>query len=172
MKKLFIAGAMLLAAISPVLAPAMAAEFKQGDITIVDPWARATPGKAPNGGAFLMIKSAGAGDKLIGVESKVAKRTELHNHINDNGVMKMRQVAAIEVPAGGMAMLKPGGYHVMLMKLHQGLKEGDRFTLTLLFEKAGAVEVQVEVKAVGAMGSGAMHRHGQNDGHGKMKMNK
>ncbi|MDP6705257.1 MAG: copper chaperone PCu(A)C [Alphaproteobacteria bacterium] len=165
MRTLLTTGALALAISTAV--PASAAEYKVGEITVTDPWARASAGPARNGGAYLTIKSGGAGDRLTRVDSGVAKRTELHNHINDGGVMKMRPVDGIDVPAGGMAMLKPGGYHVMLMKLKQPLKQGESFPMTLHFTKAGKVEVEVEIKAVGAMGPGKGQGHG---GHGKMKM--
>ena len=83
--------------------------------------------------------------------------------------MKMRQVAGVNVPAGGMVLLKPGGYHVMLVKLKQPLKEGGSFPLTLHFAKAGMVTVKVEINGVGAMGAGKGHGDGHSHGHTKMK---
>ena len=148
------------------------AVFKAGDITIVNPWARATAGKPRNGGAYLTIKGGAKDDRLTGVESAVAKKTQLHGHQNENGVMKMRRVDGIAVPAGGMAMLKPGGYHVMFMKLKHALKKGGSFPLTLHFAEAGKVTVQVRVMGVGAMNAGASAGHGDHGSHGKMKMKK
>ena len=172
MKNLITAGALALVlstAVSLTLSTSsraadMAGMYKAGDITIINPWARATPGKPRNGGAYLTIKGGASGDELTGVESDVAKKTQLHGHNNENGVMKMRQVKAITVPAGGMAMLQPGGYHVMLMKLKYALKEGESFPLILHFAKAGKVTVEVRIMSVGAMNAG------KNTGHGKMKM--
>jgi hypothetical protein len=165
MKSLLMAGAFALTLAA--IAPATAAEYKIGDITIVDPWARATPGTPRNGGAYLTIKGGAGDDKLTSVVSDVAKRTQLHGHKNENGVMKMHAVDGVEIPAGGMAMLKPGGNHIMLMKLKHALKEGERFPMTLHFAKAGKVTVEVRILGVGAMGTGADAKHG---GHGKMKM--
>ncbi len=130
-----------------------AADHKIGDITVVQPWARATASLAKTGAAFLTIKNGGAQvDRLIGVRSAVAKKTELHQSLMENGLMKMRPAGAIEVPAGGMVMLKPGSYHVMFMGLKAPLKKGASFPLTLVFEKAGEIEVEAHVMKIGAMG--------------------
>lgn len=129
-------------------------------VTVDAGWARATPGMARSGGAYLTIANAGAQpDRVVGAKSDVARRTEIHTNINDDGVMKMRRVDGIDVPPGGSVTFKPGGYHVMFMGLDKPLKEGDKFPLTLTFEKAGDVTVEIEVKAIGYMGGG----HG---GHG------
>jgi hypothetical protein len=186
MKNLITAGALALAICTttslslttPSMAAEMGATYKAGDITILNPWARATPGRPRNGGAYLTIKGGASGDELTGVESAVAKKTQLHGHSNENGVMKMRQVKGIMVPAGGMAMLKPGGYHVMLMKLKHALKKGESFPLTLHFAKAGKVTVEVKIMSVGAMNAGENAGHGghkdrsDHGDHGKMKMKK
>jgi len=132
--------------------PAQASdETKIGDITVATAWSRASAGPARTGAAFMAISSAGAADRLIAVATAVAGRAELHTHLMEGGIMKMRQVSAVDVPAGGMVMLQPGGRHVMLFDLAQPLKEGDRYMLTLTFEKAGKAEVMVMVGAAGAM---------------------
>jgi copper(I)-binding protein len=137
-------------------------------IAVEAPFARASAGQARNGAAYLSIKNTGAhADRLIGAKAAVSKRAELHTHLHENGVMKMRPVDAIEVPANGMAMLKPGGDHVMLMGLTAPLVEGQTFPLTLVFEKAGEIEVMVSVGGVGAMGGG--HGSGQGSSHGGHK---
>ncbi len=141
------------------------ADSHGGKLMIDDPWARATPGRAPNGAAFLTIRNMGEADRLVAAASTVSARTELHSTQMDGGVMKMRHVEAIEVPAGGMAELKPGGYHVMLMGLKQPLKEGEAFDLTLRFAGGAEITVNVPVRAIGAMGGG----HGSMHGHGKKK---
>ncbi len=124
------------------------------DITIEAPWARASAGKARAGAAFMTINNKGAADKLIAAKSDISQRVELHTHLRENGMMKMRQVPFVGVPAGGAAMLKPGGYHVMFMGLKAPLKKGGSFPLTLVFEKAGEIAITVPIKAAGAM-SGA-----------------
>jgi hypothetical protein len=150
---------------------AFAHEFKLGTLTIGHPWARASAGPVRNGAAYLTVHNAGAADSLVAVSGDVAKRVELHTHLMEGDVMKMRRVEALEVPAGGMAALEPGGIHVMLIGLAQPLKEGERFPLTLTFRDAGEVTVEVKVEAVGSMGpAGADHGtmdHGTMD-HGTM----
>lgn len=139
--------------------PAQAHDFTVGALKIDHPWARATPGQAKNGAAYMMIHSGeAADDRLVSAATDVAQRVELHNHMNVDGVMQMREVEGIDVPAGGMAALKPGGFHVMLMGLKAPLKEGESFPLTLTFEKAGSTTVEVKVEAVGAMEHDGMEK--------------
>jgi copper(I)-binding protein len=137
-----------------VLAPGAAAhEFTRGDVTVAHPWARATPGGAKVGGAYLEIKAAdGKGDRLIAAHSPVAGNAEIHNHIMDGGIARMRRVEAVPVAGGTSVVLEPGGYHVMLVDLKQPLKEGDLIKLTLVFERAGEIEVDATVEPIGAMG--------------------
>lgn len=130
-----------------VSASALAHEFKLGDLMIDHPWARASIGQAPNGAAYMSIMTEGSEtDRLLAVESDVAERVELHNHMMDDGVMRMRQVEAIEVAPGEPTVLRPGGLHVMMMGLKSPLVEGESFSMTLVFEKAGRVEVEVEIE--------------------------
>jgi hypothetical protein len=132
---------------------AMAHEYTSKGVTVAHPWARATPGGVKVGGAYLEIKAAaGRGDRLIAVKSPVAGAAELHNHIMENGIARMRRVDAIVVPAGKSVVLKPGGYHLMLTDLKAPLREGDLLKLTLVFEKAGEIEVEATVEPIGAMG--------------------
>lgn len=140
--------------------PVSAQDYQLGTLKIVQPWARATV--TPTGGAYLAIDNAGPDDKLLRVQTDIAT-AELHTHIMDGNVMKMRAVDAVPVPPGRTA-LSPGGYHIMLLGLKAPLKEGERFALKLTFEKAGTVEVTVTVGkpgAMGPMGAGPMgdHKH-------------
>jgi copper(I)-binding protein len=147
--------------------PAAAQEVSIKGITVANPWARATPGGAKVGVAFFEMKAApGPGDKLVSAKSPVAGNVEIHNHIMEGGVAKMRRVDGIAVSGGASVALKPGGYHLMLMDLKGPLKEGDRFKLTLGFEKAGEIEVEGNVLSIGAAGpqgakqqSGGAHKH-------------
>ncbi len=96
----------------------------------------------------------------------IAGRTEIHEMAVTNGVMTMRPLAdGIAIPAGGKVEFKPGGYHVMFMELKQPLRQGERFKGTLTFEKAGSVEVEFAVEAVGARGGGHGSGHGGHKGH-------
>lgn len=138
----------------------ISATAKAGDIQVLQPFARATPAKV--GGIFLTLKnSGGTADKLIKAASPAAASVELHTHVKDGDAMRMRPVENIPVPANGQTALEPGGYHIMLIDLRQPLKEGASVPLTLTFEKAGAVTLQVPVVKAGApapMGGGE-HKH-------------
>ena len=94
-----------------------------GGVEIKDAWARATPGGAQNGAAYLTLLSP-TGDRLTGVTSPAAEKAELHQMTNDGGIMKMREVTAIDLPPGTPVSLKPGGLHVMLMGLKHPLQPG------------------------------------------------
>ena len=115
-----------------------------GAMTVEDARARILLPTRP-GAAWLTVRNSGAADRLLGAESPAAERVELHRHIHRDGVMTMRRVEAIDIPAGGEAALEPGGDHLMLFGLEPGLKTGGSFPLTLLFETAGAVTVEVRV---------------------------
>jgi copper(I)-binding protein len=126
---------------------AHAQEFKHDHLTIAQPYARATvPGQAAGGG-YLKLHNKGPSDRLLAASTPVAKTVELHSMTMEGDVMRMRQLDAIEVPAGKTVELKPGGMHLMLMGLKAPLKAGDSFALKLKFEKAGEVAVQAKVRA-------------------------
>lgn len=127
-------------------------DYTVGSITVLHPWARATPGPAKAGAGYLGIKNDGAiADKLVKAESNLSKRTELHTHLMDGGIMKMVHIEeGVEVPAGQEVTFEPGGLHVMFMGLKGPFKEGESLPITLYFEKAGKVDVELIVKAVGA----------------------
>ena len=143
MKKLLACAASLLIAGS--------AAAQTGAVEVEDAWARATPGKAENGAAYLTIVSPGA-DRLVSLSTPVAKKAGLHTMTTEGGVMKMRPLDGLDVPAGQPVTLKPGGAHIMLTGLNQPLQAGQSFPLTLSFEKAGQREVTVAVEKPGAMG--------------------
>jgi len=116
-------------------------------ISVSEPFARQSPSEGGNGGAFMTITSRGGADRLVGASSGWAKTVELHETINDGGVMKMRPVpAGFEVPASGALELKPGGKHVMLIGLTKPLVGGEEIEITLRFEKSGDVTVKVPVR--------------------------
>ena len=138
-------------------APAFAHEFKLGDLEIDHPYTRASAGRT--GGVFLEIANKGkTADRLVEASSFLATNAELHTTVKDGDVMRMRPVAAIDIPAGGSVKLQPGGLHIMLIGLTTPLKEGAVFPLVLTFEKAGKVEVSVEVGKAGAAPAPA-HSH-------------
>lgn len=128
---------------------AFAHDYTLGPLTIDHPWARASV--AANGAAYMTISTSGPEpDELIAAASPVAGKVELHTHIMEGDVMRMRPVRAIEVNVGEPAVLRPGGLHVMLIGLKAPLQEGETFPLTLRFERAGEITVDVAVQAVGA----------------------
>ena len=139
-------------------AVAYAQDPKVGTITIGHPWARATPGAVKNSAAFMVFDNQGAADKLIGVSGDIAKDIQIHSMSTEAGVMKMREIKSLDIPANGKAELKQGGFHVMLIGLKDGLKEGATFPLKLKFEKAGEVTVEVTAETPGAQDH-AEHKH-------------
>ena len=139
-------------------------EAQEGGLHVAHGWARATAGQARNGAAYFVIHMPGQGhDRLIGASSTIAKKTELHTHKEENGIMKMRPLHFVEIGPGEHSAFQPGGNHVMLMGLHAPLQEGQTFPLKLQFEKAGEIEVEIEVMGVAASGPG----HGHDQGHGE-----
>ena len=142
-------------AFAAALAAANTALAQSNQLEVSNAWARATPGKAENGAAYVTILSP-TPDRLLSASSPSAKKAELHTMEMAGMVMKMRPVAGLDIPAGQPVALKPGGEHIMLIGLQQPLREGQSFTLTLNFEKAGARTVSVAVEKAGAM-SGMHH---------------
>ena len=129
-----------------------------GAIAIGHPWARATAPGQPIGGGYLTLDNQGpAGDRLLGASTAVATRVELHSMTMDGDVMRMRALDAIDLPAGRGVALKPGGTHLMLVGLKAPLKTGEKFPLKLRFEKAGEVEVVVNVEGAAAGAMAPMH---------------
>lgn len=133
---------------------ACAEEVKAGDLVITQAWTRATPGGAKTGGGFLTIENKGsAPDKLIGASADAAGKIEVHEMKTDGGVMKMRPVeGGLIIEPGKTEKLAPGGIHLMMTDLKSPLKQGDRLPVTLQFEKAGKVQVSLDVQGVGAPG--------------------
>ena len=129
---------------------ASVAAAQTGPVEVKNAWARATPGKAETGAAYLTIETA-ASDRLTGASTPVAAKAELHEMTMQGGVMKMRELGALDLPAGHAVALKPGAAHIMLMGLKQPLRAGESFPLTLDFEKAGKREVTVTIEKAGAM---------------------
>ncbi|WP_374436122.1 copper chaperone PCu(A)C [Inhella sp.] len=127
----------------------------QAQTTASEAWARGTVAAQKATGVFLQLRSPD-GAKLVGGSTPAAARVEIHEMRMDDGVMKMREVPALELPAGQMVTLKPGGYHLMLMGLKQPLKAGDTLPLTLQIERPGkpaeTLQLQVPVRALGGQG--------------------
>jgi periplasmic copper chaperone A len=144
---LLIAGFLSLAA-----ATAHARDYKVGSLDIVDPWSRATPKGATVGAGYMKITNTGATpDRLISGTADVAPTFEVHEMTMDNGVAKMRPIkGGLEIKPGETVELKPGSFHVMFVGLKKPLTMGDHIKTTLVFEKAGTVNVEYDVLAMGA----------------------
>ncbi len=132
----------------------LAHEFKAGDLEIGHPWSRATPaGAKVAGGYFTITNNGSAPDRLLSISSDDSDKAELHEMAVKDGVMTMRPVAGgLEIPAGGKVALAPGGYHLMFIGLKRQPKQGEKFSATLTFEKAGTVSVDFAVEGMGEMG--------------------
>jgi copper(I)-binding protein len=143
---------------------ATAQEYKAGSIKIETPWIRATPAGAQVAGGYMKLQNTGKeADRLISGSTDVAGKFEVHEMSMVNNVMKMRELPkGLEVKPGKSVELKPGSYHIMLMDLKQPLKEGGKVKGTLVFEKAGKVDVEYTVRA--------MDGKGGKEGHGTMMM--
>jgi copper(I)-binding protein len=133
------------------------ATFKLGDLTVTSPWTRATPGGAKIAGGYLKITNNGSSvDRFTGAKSDAADRVEIHEMSMSDGVMKMRPLPnGVEIKPGETVELKSGGYHLMFMDLKQPLKQGDTLKATLQFEKAGSLDVNFNVNALGATSGNA-----------------
>lgn len=129
----------------------------QVQVQVQDAWVRGMVPTQSATGAFMRITSKSPA-KLVGASTPAAGVVEIHRTTMDGGVMRMRPVAAIELPAGQAVELKPGGYHVMLMKVSPPLKEGDTVPITLMFEMPGGerqpVTIQAPVRALTAPAHG------------------
>jgi len=127
-------------------------------VSVQNPYVRLAPPNAPATGAFMVIKNNGDKDvKVLKADNPVSRVTELHTHLNEGGVMKMRLVPAIEVKAKGEAVLQPGGLHVMMIDLKAPMKEGDVVPITLTFDDGSSK--QIEAKVVRPTASGMPMEH-------------
>lgn len=126
--------------------------FAVGDLSLAGAFTRATLPNAPVGGGFLTIVNNGAeADRLIAAASPVAQMVQLHEMRMEGDMMKMAEKeGGIEIPAGETVTLAPGGLHIMFMGLQQSFVEGGTVPVTLTFEKAGTVEIELQVMGVGA----------------------
>ena len=133
-------------------AAAQAHDYKLGSLEIGHPWSRATPPTAQAAGGFLTITNKGTTpDRLIAVKGAASDKAEIHEMKMDGAVMRMREVEkGIEIPPGATVELKPGGYHIMFMGLKAPFTKDQRVPITLVFEKAGSIDVDLTVDALGA----------------------
>ncbi len=118
----------------------------QAQVEVKDPWVRGMVPAQKATGAFMRITSATPA-KLVGASSPAAGVVEIHRSTMEGGVMRMRPVESIELPAGREVELRPGGYHVMLMQVAKPLKEGETVPITLVVETAGGARESVAIEA-------------------------
>lgn len=129
-----------------VLTLSLLASLAHAQVSVKDAWVRATVAQQKATGAFMTLESKQEA-KLVAAQSPVAGVVEVHEMAMDNGVMKMRAVPFLALPAGKAVELKPGGYHVMLMDLKGQVKDGDMVPVTLVVEGKDGKRQNVEVKA-------------------------
>jgi len=156
MKPSFAFSALAFAATLLATTPALA------QVSVKDPWVRGTVPQQKATGAFMQLTST-QDARLVSASSPVAGVVEIHEMKMQDGVMRMRPIAALELPANQHVELKPGGYHVMLMDLKKPLAAGESVPLTLTFEtrdgKTSSLDLQAPVRALTASSGGAMHGH-------------
>ena len=131
--------------------PALAHNHEKGDIEVRHPWSRATPPGAKVAVGYMEIRNRGRQpDRLVSASTPLAQRVEMHVTERDGEVMKMRQVQSFEIPARERYALRPGGSHLMLVDIARPLKAGERFPMRLVFERAGEMDIELEVQEQGA----------------------
>jgi copper(I)-binding protein len=124
---------------------------EKGDIQVRHPWSRATPPGAKVAVGYMEIRNNGKQpDRLVAASTPAAQRVEMHVTERDGEVMRMRQVKDFEIPARERVALRPGGSHLMLVDIAQPLKKGERFTMRLRFERAGELDIELEVQEQGS----------------------
>ncbi len=139
---------------------AHAHEFSVGDITVEHPYATPTPPGATAGAVYFraLVNGGKRADRLVAAQTDVAERVELHRTLMQDGVARMRETDAIEIPAGGRVDMRHGrGLHLMLVGLKRPLAIGDRFEVRLRFEHAGEGRVRVDVAQPKDASAGHQH---------------
>ena len=144
----FLLIALLGAVFGGLMQPPAIALAADSDVTVHDAWARASAGAATTGAAYVTLMGGSQPDQLIGASTPVAATAEVHETINDNGVMKMRPLPGLAIPAGGTVTFAPGGTHIMMTGLKQKLTAGQSFPLTLKFAHTAPITVNVQVRGL------------------------
>jgi copper(I)-binding protein len=159
LRRPLLAGFAALGLASLLATTVLAHGYKAGEIEIGHPWSRAAPAGITGAGYLSLNNKGSTPDRLIGGRAEIARAVEIHSTTMVDGVMRMRPLEGVEIAPGAQVALAPGGMHIMLVGLKQPLVAGSRVPLTLVFEKAGEVQVELAVEAAGARG-GATHNHG------------
>ena len=130
-------------------------------IHVKEAWIRAVPPSSKMSAAYMVIMNHGENDdQLISVKTELSQVAEIHNVVKKDGMMKMLPVPFVDIPSGGDKKLKPGSYHIMLIKLNRIPKKGYKYDLILHFKRAGTVKVNAEVKDGPPKEKGMTHDHG------------
>jgi periplasmic copper chaperone A len=133
-----------------VAGAAQAHEYRRGTLEIDHPWARSTPPVARNGAVYFEIRNAGSvSERLIAVSTPVAESADIHRTERDGDILRMRELVTVEIKPNDSVLFRPGGFHVMLNGLKAPLKAGTEIPLTLQFDKAGAIEIEVRIERSG-----------------------
>jgi len=145
---------------SPLAAPAFAHEFRAGDLFVAHPWSRAVVARAATAAGYMSIANSGTlADRLVGAETGHARGIEIHEMSMTDNIMRMRPVVGgLAIPPGETVKLAPNGLHLMIVAPGNGFVQGARIPVTLVFERAGRVEIDLAVEAVRA-------RAGEHSGH-------
>ena len=152
----------ILALAAALCVPGLALAADSDAVRVETPYARAVPPTAHNSGAFMVLHNASDRPiRVVDARSDVSRVTELHIHVHDKGVMRMRRVDFIEIPAHGKAELKPGGYHVMLIGLNHPLKPGDPVHLELTLGDGSQMAVDLKARPTGMGMMHSMKQHMQ-----------
>ena len=145
------------AALALMALPSIAQDYTLGSLKIDHPYARPTPPGARTGGVYVTIRNTGKeADRLVAAKSPVAQGVEIHSMHMEGNLMKMREIRALDIPAGGEVTLGSGGYHIMLVGLSHPLTAGNELTVTLTFAKAGSIDVLASVEDAQPAGG---HKH-------------
>jgi copper(I)-binding protein len=144
--------------LSALLSLSFTAALAGGAVTVTDPYVRAVPPGQPNSAVFMgLVNGTGTPRALVGGHSEVAEVVELHTHTMEDGMMKMRRVERIALPADAAVALEPGGLHVMLIGLKRDLSLGDQIDITLDLDDGGVIRVQAPVREVQPLGKDRHH---------------
>jgi copper(I)-binding protein len=154
-------------------AAALAADIRVGEVVVHDPWVRASLGASRTSAAYMTIEVTGDhADRLVAAASPMAENAQLHAEVMDQGMAKMRPLAAVEIAPGTPTVLAPGGLHMMLTGLRNKLVEGQTMPLELTFENAGKVELEVPIRGMAGGSDHDMDHGGHGQGQpGKMMTN-
>jgi protein SCO1/2 len=132
---------------------AVSAAASSGSISVVSAWSRSTASGVSVGVVYFELANSGPADTLLAIECPAAERTEMHATASGDGIIKMRPVTSVDIPAGGRLSFKPGGLHAMLVGIKRPLQEGDRLPLTLVFRRSGRLHFEAAIQGLGITGA-------------------